>query len=121
MLLGILGYVPDEAEPGSIVARLMSRVPPGSYLVINDGTNVFHDQADGESTADSPRARAVALYAATRAVPYHLRTTRHIEDFFAALQLIGPGVVPVSQWRAETTPFGPPARADSFCGVGRKP
>jgi O-methyltransferase involved in polyketide biosynthesis len=121
MLLGILGYIPDEEKPGTIVARLMSRVPPGSYLVINDGTNVFHDQAENEPAEDSPRARAVALYAATRAVPYHLRTPAQIEGFFAGLELVGPGVISVSQWRPEATPFGPPVRVDSFCGVGRKP
>jgi hypothetical protein len=121
MLLGILGYVPDEDKPGSIVARLMSRVSPGSYLVINDGTNVFHDQTGDDSIGDSPRARIVALYAATGAVPYHLRTPKQIGGFFAGLELIDPGVVPVSQWRPEVTPFGPPAKVDSFCGVGRKP
>jgi hypothetical protein len=121
MLLGILGYVPDQDEPESIVARLMSRVSPGSYLVINDGTNVFHGQTDDEPIEDSPRARVVALYAATGATPYHLRTPKQIEGFFAGLELIDPGVVSASQWRAEANPLRPPAKVDSFCGVGRKP
>jgi O-methyltransferase involved in polyketide biosynthesis len=121
MLLGILGYVPDQEQPGSIVAGLMSRVPTGSYLVINDGTNVFHGRTEGEPAEDSPRARVVALYAATGAIPYHLRTPQQIEDFFAGLELVDPGVVSVSQWRQEATPFGPPVKVDSFCGVGRKP
>ena len=121
MLLGILGYVPDQDDPGSIVARLMSHVSPGSYLVINDGTNVFHGQTEDGSIEDAPRARAVALYAATRALPYHLRTPEQIEGFFAGLELSDPGVVSVSQWRSEATAFGLPAKLDSFCGVGRKP
>jgi O-methyltransferase involved in polyketide biosynthesis len=121
MLLGILGYVPDEDEPASIVAGLMSRLSPGSYLVVNDGTNVVHSQTQNEPIEDSPRARVVALYAATGAVPYHLRTPEQIEGFFAGLELIDPGVVSVSQWRTEATPSGPPAMVDSFCGVGRKP
>jgi O-methyltransferase involved in polyketide biosynthesis len=119
MLLGILGYVPDKDEPGSIAAGLMNRVSPGSYLVINDGTNVFHGKPEDDAIGDSPRARIVALYAATGAVPYHLRTPEQIEDFFSGLELIDPGVVPVSRWRPEVTP--PPAGVDSFCGVGRKP
>lgn len=121
MLLGILGYIPDEDEPGTIVARLMSRVSPGSYVVISDGTNVVRDPTESGSIDDSPRARTVALYAATRAVPYHLRTPKQIEGFLAGLELIDPGVVSASQWRAEATPSGPPAMVDSFCGVGRKP
>jgi O-methyltransferase involved in polyketide biosynthesis len=120
MLLGILGYVPDEDNPWSIVASLMSRVPPGSYLVVNDGTNVFHGQRDDQPIEDSPRARVVALYAATGAVPYHLRTPERIEGFFAGLELVDPGVVSVSHWRPEATLSGPAASVDSFCGVGRK-
>jgi O-methyltransferase involved in polyketide biosynthesis len=120
MLLGILGYVPDEEEPGSIVTRLTSRLSPGSYLVINDGTNVFHGRPEHDSIEDSPRARVVALYAATGAVPYRLRTPEQIEGFFAGLELIDPGVVPVSRWRPDDA-GGPPAKVDSFCGVGRKP
>jgi O-methyltransferase involved in polyketide biosynthesis len=121
MLLGILGYVPDEDKPGSIVAHLVSRLSPGSYVVMNDGTNVVRNQTENESVEDSPRARVVALYAATGAVPYHLRTPEQIEGFFAGLELVDPGVVSVSRWHAEATPFGPPAMVDSFCGVGRKP
>jgi O-methyltransferase involved in polyketide biosynthesis len=121
ILLGILGYVPDEEKPGNIVARLMSRVPPGSYLVINDGTNVFRDKPEDKPAEDSPRARAVALYAQTRAIPYHLRTPEQIEGFFAGLELVDPGVVSVSQWRSSAGQSGPPANVDSFCGVGRKP
>ena len=121
ILLGILGYVPDEDGPASIVAGLMSRMSPGSYLVINDGTNVVHGQTGNGSIEDSPRARVVALYAATGAVPYHLRTPEQIKGFFAGLELIDPGVVSVSQWRSAATPFGPPAMVDSFCGIGRKP
>jgi hypothetical protein len=50
-----------------------------------------------------------------------LRTPKQIEGFFAGLELIDPGVVSASQWRSAATPFGPPAKVDSFCGVGRKP
>jgi O-methyltransferase involved in polyketide biosynthesis len=121
ILLGILGYIPDVDLAGSIVSRLMSHVPPGSYLVINDGTNVFHGQAEHEPIEDSPRARVVALYAATGAIPYNLRTPKQIEGFFAGLDVIDPGVVSVSQWRPAAGPSGPPANVDSFCGVGRKP
>jgi O-methyltransferase involved in polyketide biosynthesis len=121
MLLGILGYVPDEDEPGDIVARLMGRVSPGSYLVVNDGTNVFHRQSADDCVEGSPRARAVALYAATRAVAYRLRAPQQIEGFFAGLELIEPGVVSVSQWRSAAASSGPPGTVDSFCGVGRKP
>ena len=121
MMLGILGHIPDEDAPEQIVARLLSALSPGSYLVINDGTNVLHGQTDGESAENSARARAIARYAAAGGVPYHLRTPERIAGFLTGLELVDPGVVSVSQWRAEATPFGPSAKVDAFCGVGRKP
>jgi hypothetical protein len=42
---GILGHIPDEENPEQIPARLVNVLAPGSYLVINDGTNVLHGQA----------------------------------------------------------------------------
>jgi hypothetical protein len=69
---------------------------------------------------DSARAQAIARYAAASGVPYHLRTPARIEGFFTGLELIDPGVVSVSQWRAEVTASGPPAKVDAFSGVGRK-
>src|SRR5882672_9265165 len=35
MLLGILQGIPDEDEPGAIIARLMDAVSPGSYLALS--------------------------------------------------------------------------------------
>src|ERR1022692_2693891 len=52
MMLGILGHIPDEDDPEQILARLVNVLPPGSYLVINDGTNVLHGQAGGELEED---------------------------------------------------------------------
>ncbi len=37
--------------------------------------------------------------------PVPLRSPKQIEGFFAGLELIDPGVVSVSQWRSEATPF----------------
>ncbi|MGY2062369.1 SAM-dependent methyltransferase, partial [Nocardia gipuzkoensis] len=34
LLLGVLHFVPEEAEPGKCVARLQEAVAPGSYLAI---------------------------------------------------------------------------------------
>ena len=118
LLLGILGHIPDEDDPQGIVARLLSALSPGSFLVVNDGTNVLHGQTD-EPAENSARARAIARFAAAGGIPYNLRTPERIAGFLTGLELVDPGVVSVSQWRAEATPFGPPA-IDAFCGVGRK-
>lgn len=38
MLVAILHFIPDEARPADIVARLLSALPAGSYLVALHGT-----------------------------------------------------------------------------------
>jgi len=121
MMLGVLGHVPDEDAPETIVARLVSSMPSGSYLVINDGTNVLHGQAPGEPAEESARARAVGRYVAAGGTPYHLRTPERIKGYFADLELVDPGIVSTSQWRARLDSSDPPAAIDAFCGVGRKP
>ena len=41
----------------------------------------------------------MAAYNETSATPYYLRDRQHLERCFAGLQLIGPGVVSLSQWQ----------------------
>ena len=110
MLLGILGHIADDHEARSIVRRLTSRLPPGSYLTLSDGANT-----------SKAREQAHQRYAQTGAVPYHLRSPEQIAGFFGGLELLEPGVVPVSQWRPDPSPFGPPRRVDTFGGMARKP
>ena len=122
IMLGILGHIPDQDGPEEIVARLVDVLPSGSYLVIADGTNVLEGQGTGDDAGEaSARARAYRRYAEAGGIPYHPRTPKRIEGFFDRLELIEPGVVSVSRWRLEDSPFGPPPEVDAFCGVARKP
>ncbi len=121
IMLGILGHIPDQDGPEEIVARLVDVLPPGSYLVIADGTNVLEGEGTGDAGESSARARAYQRYAEAGGIPYHPRTPKRIEGFLDGLELIEPGVVSVSRWRPEDTRFGPPAEVDAFCGVARKP
>jgi S-adenosyl methyltransferase len=109
MMLGILGNVPDEDGPETIVDRFVAAVPSGSFLVINDSTKTADVVAEAVRTAGDA------------GVDYHLRTPDRIAGFFAGLDLIEPGVVSTPLWRPEPDPAGPPAALNVFCGVGRKP
>ena len=53
-------------------------------------------------------------------MPYQLRSPEEISGFFAGLDLLPPGVVPVPEWRPDPAPF-PPMDVDTLGGVGRKP
>jgi len=42
------------------------------------------------------------------ALPYQLRSAEEIARFFTGLELVEPGLVMISQWRPEPTPFDIP-------------
>ncbi|QYN37860.1 SAM-dependent methyltransferase [Pseudonocardia sp. DSM 110487] len=112
MMLGILGNISDYGQANAILKILLDGVPSGSYLVLNDGTNVIRPEA----AAEAARIRAEA------GDPYYLRTPEEITGFFSGLELLEPGVVSTSHWRpghlwGEQLP--PPV--NSYCGVARKP
>jgi len=110
MLMGILGHVGDDDEARAIVRRLLAGLPSGSYLALNDGTNVI----------STDFAEAQEGYNNSGAVPYHLRTPDQIASFFEGLELVEPGVVSCPRWRPDPNePLRP--ELDEFCAVGRKP
>jgi hypothetical protein len=112
MMLGILGNVTDYDQARAIVDRLVSALPSGSYLVVNDGTNVINREARDAATRASIEA----------GTPYIARHPDQIAGFFHGLDLVEPGVVSSSRWRPDTDPdSGDPAVVDVFCGVARKP
>jgi O-methyltransferase involved in polyketide biosynthesis len=110
MLMGIMGHMTDEEAP-SIVKRLVDALPSGSYLSLNDGTDT------NEALNAAQRG-----YNESGAVPYYLRSPEQIASFFEGLELVPPGVVPVTQWRPdpETAEAAPPETYGAGA-VGRKP
>jgi hypothetical protein len=109
MMLGILGHVTDLQEAKGIVKRLVDALPSGSYLVINDGTNVV-------SREERDAATEVTVEAGTAYIP---RTPEQIGSFFEGLDLVEPGVVSTPRWRPAGAVL--PDEVDVFCAVGRKP
>jgi O-methyltransferase involved in polyketide biosynthesis len=113
MLMGIVGHIGDDDEARSIVRRLLDALPSGSYLALNDGTNVI----------SKAFAEAQEGYNRSGAIPYHLRSPERIAGFFEGLELVEPGVVSCPRWRPDPgdAAAGLPAEVDAFGGVGRKP
>src|SRR5215470_12782303 len=65
---------PDEDSSEQIAAQLVNALASGSYVAINDGTNVFCGQGEADAAEESARARAIRRYVEAGGVPYHLRT-----------------------------------------------
>ena len=112
MLLGILQGIPDEDNPGAIIARLMDAVPPGSYLAL---TQLARDIAADEV------AEGVQRYNQQATFPVAARTHAQACQFFAGLDLVEPGVVPVHRWRPPAGDPGTDRNLAIYAGVGRKP
>jgi hypothetical protein len=110
MMLGILGQIPDSDDPGAIIKRLMEPMTSGSYLAISDGVNT------SETLNEASRQLNESAHNA-----YRLRTPGQIAGFFDGLELVEPGVVTLTDWRLETTPFAEPEDVPGMCGVGKKP
>jgi S-adenosyl methyltransferase len=108
LFMGVLGHVADYDESRAIVSAMLGGVSAGSYLALKDSVGV------------QARVKANEQYERTGAVPYVSRTAAQVEGYFAGLDLVPPGVVPVGDWRPDPSPF-PPVQVDSLAGVGRKP
>jgi trans-aconitate methyltransferase len=109
MLMGILGHIHDHEEARAIVRRMLDALPSGSHLALCDGTDT--DEAMMQAQKD---------YNEGGAIPYILRSREAIASYFDGLELVEPGVVEMSQWRPEETPFGTPTRVHGVGGIGRK-
>ena len=112
MLVAILHFLGDEADPYGIVDRLMSAVPSGSYLVISHGAaDIDPDNMARLAARLNERSRETFVW----------RSRPDVARFFDGLELVEPGVVRVDQWRP--APKASPAgdRIIPFYGaVGRK-
>jgi hypothetical protein len=109
MFMGVFGYVLTAAEAGAIIGHVLDAVPSGSYLALWDGTD----------TSEAVRAGVKAQ--AELGSPYYLRTVDEIRGWFTGLELVEPGVVPITQWRPDEVEVGEIEFIDAYGGVAQKP
>jgi len=113
LLLAILHFIPDADDPYGIVAKLMEAVPAGSYLVIcHAPSDIYPDQV----------AEMTRRYNASGAAQMRPRSREEVTEFFAGLEMIDPGVVPLADWVQAGQPGASGSSAIAgYVGVGRKP
>jgi SAM-dependent methyltransferase len=113
LLVAVLMYFRDGEDPNpyGMVATLLDRLPSGSYLAVSHPTADFDPQAMAGAVAAAEQA-GVTLVPRSRA---------ETEAFFAGLELVEPGVVPVLAWRPDDQPPTDPHAAYYWAGIGRKP
>ncbi|MET7421999.1 SAM-dependent methyltransferase [Dactylosporangium sp. NPDC005555] len=92
LMVSILHFVPDEAGPGDLIARLRDATAPGSHLVVS------HLTLDGVPAAPAQQGQQVYRQSSAPIVP---RTAAAIADLFAGYDLLEPGLVWLGDWRPD--------------------
>lgn len=114
LLLTVLHFVADAADPWRIVATLRDALAPGSYLVVS------HATVEGEPTVVRAAEKLFNRSVATQA---HARSRAEILRFFDGFELVDPGLVRIPLWRPDSPADVPddPGKFWGLVGVGRKP
>ncbi|MER7008716.1 SAM-dependent methyltransferase [Dactylosporangium sp. NPDC000555] len=108
LLVSMLHFVPDEADPWRLIARLRDATAPGSHLVLS------HLTLDGVDAAPARQGTQVYRGASAPIVP---RTRADILRLFDGFELLDPGLVWIGQWRPEP---GEDQVSHGYGGVGVK-
>jgi O-methyltransferase involved in polyketide biosynthesis len=111
LMLGILNFVLDTGAAQNIVHRLMTAIPAGSHLALTHPT--YDREMGGEGNV-----AAMEFWNAHAIPPITARGRAEIAGFFEGLDLVEPGLVPCSQWRAGAAS---PAPVPQYGAVAVKP
>ncbi len=112
LMVAMLHFVPDEADPANIVARYRQMMAPGSYLVVSHATHEGRPDQAGPHTELYRRAGA----------PLTMRSRLEVEALFDGFELVPPGVVFLPLWRPDS-PADVDDHPEQFSGyavVGRR-
>jgi SAM-dependent methyltransferase len=111
VLVGIMHHLRDDDDPQAILATLLDALVPGSYLVLTQSTPDFDPEA----------MRGLAEVSERGGITNVPRSFADTERFFAGLDLVQPGLVPLPDWRPDLGPAQEGGQSYAYGGVARKP
>ena len=113
LMLAVMHFIPEDEQPGELIARFRERVAGGSYLVMS------HAASD---TRQNEAGKVIALYRSS-ADPLTYRSRQQVRDLFTGWDLVEPGVVWGPQWHPDWPDEvgAEPSRMGFAAAVGRKP
>jgi hypothetical protein len=112
LMVAMLHFIPDTADPAGIVALYRKMMPPGSYLAVSHATHEGRpDQADSHAE----------LYRRAGA-PLTMRSRAEIERIIKGFDLVPPGIVFLPLWRPDSPADvdDHPERFTGYAMVGRR-
>jgi S-adenosyl methyltransferase len=93
MLFGVVHFFPDSDDPLAIIAHFLDALPAGSYLAIQHPTADFYPPGIGSQSAYRGAG-----------IPFQYRTRDEFSLFLDGLQLVDPGITPMTEWRPDMEP-----------------
>ncbi|MEU5044141.1 SAM-dependent methyltransferase [Streptomyces griseorubiginosus] len=109
-LVALTHYLGDEAY--GLLARYVDALAPGSFLILSQVTPDLSPQAIEKAAEQFRRS----------GTPFFPRSLAEFSRFFDGLELLGPGVIPVSGWRPGPEDVAVQAEGivPVYAGVARK-
>ncbi|MEO3752161.1 SAM-dependent methyltransferase [Streptomyces sp. B6B3] len=93
LFVSVLHCIPDSDDPGGLLRRVADRLPPGSFLVVN--------QLVSENAA--LRAWMTEFMAEHTDLGWGRVRQRHeVRRYFEGLEVLPPGLVEISTWRPDS-------------------
>ncbi|MGW5604008.1 SAM-dependent methyltransferase [Streptomyces rochei] len=107
-----LGDAADGDDVHGLLKRYVDALAPGSFLVLSQVTPDLNPEAVG---------KAAGLFARS-GTPFYPRSLGEFSRFFDGLELLGPGVIPVTGWRPDPEDVAVQAEGivPVYAGVARK-
>ena len=111
LMIAVLHFVPDEADPAAIVRGIDEALVGGSYLAISHGTRAEANPQEQETVRK--------LYERTP-TPVNLRSRQEIAELLAGFEIVEPGIVPVTDWHPDPDEADDPPQPSVLGVVARK-
>ncbi|HEY1625304.1 MAG TPA: SAM-dependent methyltransferase [Streptosporangiaceae bacterium] len=103
LFVSMLHFLPDDADPASIISRLLAPFPAGSHVALTHGT------ADAD-----PYVKDAAKVYEEATTKMFVRTKTKVLEMVSGLDLVEPGLVWTPQWRPDPGDNAPANPADSY-------
>ncbi|MGW1744475.1 SAM-dependent methyltransferase [Streptomyces sp. NPDC002092] len=110
-LVALTHYLDDDVH--DLLAKYVAALAPGSHLILSQVTPDLNPEAI---------AKAAGAFRAS-GTPFFPRSITDFQRFFGGLELLGPGVIPVTGWRPEAEDVAAQTEGvvPVYAGVARKP
>jgi len=112
IMASVLHFIPDADDPFAIVAQLRDAIVPGSYIALSHAT----------PTAERQEAyKTLQKIVQQTPVPFQPRSREQVAELFNGLELVEPGIVPVTDWHTDFDDDPDLSTPHLLAAVGRKP